>query len=65
MYYYDKPSPYAEQIEDIIINAVQDILPASFKTPRPSINKPALKKIIAGKAIDLYAESAHYHRSRH
>jgi hypothetical protein len=58
MYYYDKPSPYAEQIEDIIINAVQDILPASFKTPRPSINKPVLKKIIAGKAIDLYAESA-------
>jgi hypothetical protein len=31
MYYYDKPSPLSEEAEDIIINAVHELLPQSFK----------------------------------
>ncbi|HLT07190.1 MAG TPA: neutral/alkaline non-lysosomal ceramidase N-terminal domain-containing protein [Cyclobacteriaceae bacterium] len=31
MYYYDKPSPLSEEAEDIIIKAVHDLLPQSFK----------------------------------
>lgn len=31
MYYYDKPSPLSEEVEDIIINAVHELLPHSFK----------------------------------
>jgi neutral ceramidase len=38
MYYYDKPSPFAEEVEDIIVAAVHDIIPASFKVPRESTN---------------------------
>lgn len=34
MYYYDKPSPFAEEVEDIIISAVHELLPATF------INQP-------------------------
>ncbi|MEO6187916.1 MAG: hypothetical protein ABIO82_06590 [Ginsengibacter sp.] len=38
MYYYDKPSPFAEEVEDIIIAAVHDIIPAAFKVARESTN---------------------------
>jgi hypothetical protein len=31
MYSYDQPSPFAEEVEDIIIEAVYDLLPESFK----------------------------------
>lgn len=31
MYWYDKPSPYKPEIEDMIIQAVVDLLPGSFK----------------------------------
>lgn len=31
MYWYDKPSPYKPEIEDIIIQAVHDLLPGRFK----------------------------------
>lgn len=31
MYYYDKPSPFVEEVEDIIIKAVHELLPATFK----------------------------------
>ncbi|MEX0883866.1 MAG: hypothetical protein WDZ72_10375, partial [Cyclobacteriaceae bacterium] len=30
MYYYDKPSPFAEEVEDLIINTVHELLPAVF-----------------------------------
>ncbi|MBD3627285.1 hypothetical protein [Cyclobacterium sp.] len=30
MYYYDKPSPFAEGIEELIINTVHELLPPSF-----------------------------------
>jgi hypothetical protein len=57
MYYYDKPSPFAEEVEDIIVSAVHDILPSAFNTPA-STNQP--KKVIGevGKTIDLSAETA-------
>jgi len=31
MYYYDKPSPYSDKIEDMIINSVHELIPKSFK----------------------------------
>lgn len=31
MYYYDKPSPFSEEVEDIIIEAVHELLPPMFK----------------------------------
>lgn len=58
MYYYDKPSPYAEAVEDIIVKAVHDLLPKTFKTVRASINKPVSLKGEEGKAIELHAEMA-------
>lgn len=42
MYWYDKPSPFVEEVEDIIVNAVHDLLPSSFKTERKKTNKPEL-----------------------
>lgn len=30
MYYYDKPSPFAEEVEDLIINTVHELLPTTF-----------------------------------
>jgi len=58
MYYYDKPSPFVEEVEDIIVKAVHDILPADFRTIRVSINIPAVVRAEAGKAIELRAEVA-------
>ncbi len=31
MYYYDKPAPFAVEVEDIIISTVHELLPMSFK----------------------------------
>ena len=31
MYYYDKPSPFSEEVEDIIIEAVHKLLPPMFR----------------------------------
>lgn len=31
MYYYDKPSPFAEDVEERIITAVHDLMPKAFK----------------------------------
>lgn len=38
MYYYDKPSPFSPEVEDIIVEAVHDITPAAFKEKRASAN---------------------------
>ncbi len=57
MYYYDKPSPFAEEVEDIIVNAVHDILPPTFNTP-VSKNHPQVVKGEAGHSIDLSAETS-------
>ncbi len=42
MFCYDKPSPFVEEVEDIIINAVHDIIPGSFKLARDTVNSQAL-----------------------
>lgn len=34
MYWYDKPSPFSEDVEDIIIEAVRAIMPASYRKKR-------------------------------
>lgn len=31
MYWYNMPAPFSEKVEDIIVNAVRDLVPASFK----------------------------------
>ena len=38
MYCYDKPSPLAEDAEDIIATAVHEMIPASFKLKRDTTN---------------------------
>jgi hypothetical protein len=40
MYWYNKPSPFAGEVEDIIVGAVHDLVPASFKERRASANTP-------------------------
>jgi hypothetical protein len=35
MYWYDKPVPFAPAVEDLIVNAVHDIVASAFKTERP------------------------------
>lgn len=57
MYWYNKPSPFAEEVEDIIIAGVHDLLPASFKTERPSNNSPELVSV-SGDTAHLSAASA-------
>ena len=42
MYWYNKPSPFVPEVEDIIINAVAGLMPAAFKDERPGSNKPGL-----------------------
>lgn len=45
MYYYDKPSPFSTEVEDLIIHSVHKLLPASFKEKRLEVNQ--LKKVMA------------------
>ncbi|MCD2422473.1 hypothetical protein LQ567_06840 [Niabella pedocola] len=42
MYWYNKPSPFVPEVEDMIVNAVGEAMPASFKDQRPAGNQPAL-----------------------
>ncbi|MGJ7029637.1 neutral/alkaline non-lysosomal ceramidase N-terminal domain-containing protein [Niabella hirudinis] len=42
MYWYNKPSPFVPEVEDIIVNAVGGLMPASFKDKRPSGNHQEL-----------------------
>jgi hypothetical protein len=58
MYYYDKPSPFAEQVEDIIVTAVTELLPESFKSRRDTVNQLKLVQPAADGTINLIAESA-------
>lgn len=39
MYWYNKPSPFAPEVEDIIVNAVAELMPASIKESRPVVNR--------------------------
>lgn len=42
MYCYDKPSPFTEAVEDIIISAVHNIIPEAFRLERDSVNRQEL-----------------------
>ena len=58
MYYYDKPSPFAEEVEDIIIEAVHDLLPDAYKAARPTINRAELITADDKGVLHLWAENA-------
>lgn len=38
MYWYNKPSPFAPEVEDIIIQAATELMPAAFTQSRPLTN---------------------------
>ena len=59
MYWYDKPSPFVEEVEDIIISAVHDLMPESFKAARPETNSPQVVVAGSDNIIHLNAEFAH------
>lgn len=58
MYWYDKPSPFAAEVEDIIVAAVHDLLPSSFKKIRPAKNALRLIRPAGDQALHLIASSA-------
>ncbi len=58
MYYYDKPSPFAEEVEDIIVKAVHDLLPAEYNAVRVSNNHPEVVRPEASGVFQLRAEVA-------
>lgn len=58
MYYYDKPSPFVEEVEDIIIEAVRDLLPASYKVERSTTNHPEVVLPEGDGDLHLSAEVA-------
>jgi hypothetical protein len=44
MYWYDKPAPFAEEVEDIIVGAVHELIAPAYKTERDSVNHQQLIK---------------------
>ena len=44
MYWYNRPSPFSEKVEDLIVDAVHDIIPPAFKSERDSTNRQELIK---------------------
>jgi hypothetical protein len=42
MYWYNKPAPFAPEVEDIIALAVDDLMPEVFKRERPETNHQEL-----------------------
>lgn len=58
MYWYNKPSPFDPRVEDMIVDAVRELLPESFKSRRPENNSPAVVQPGAGSIILLKAEDA-------
>ncbi|MEO7045654.1 MAG: neutral/alkaline non-lysosomal ceramidase N-terminal domain-containing protein, partial [Ferruginibacter sp.] len=42
MYWYDKPTKFSSTVEDLIINAVHDLVPVTFKADRPATNRQQL-----------------------
>lgn len=57
MYCYDKPSPLAEEAEDIIVTAVHEMIPASFKLKRDTVNHQ--ETIVRKDDGALYLTAAH------
>ena len=58
MYYYDKPSSFVEEVEDITVAAVHDLLPASYTTKRDTVNHPEVIHPKNHDTIQLRAEDA-------
>ena len=58
MYCYDKPSPLKEEAEDIIVNAVHDLLPAAFSIKRAASNYQELIGEKDDGSFDLEASKA-------
>jgi hypothetical protein len=58
MYWYDKPSPFSVEVEDIIVKAVHDLLPESYKGIRPETNSPSVIKPGVDGELLLKAEDA-------
>lgn len=58
MYCYDKPSPFVEEVEDIIVTAVHDLLPATYKMERPLKNSPIVIQPEEDGILYLRAEIA-------
>ena len=51
MYWYNKPSAFAPEVEDIIVDAVGTLMPSSFKESRPVVNS---KELIQEKEDGTY-----------
>ena len=58
MYYYDKPSPFSTEIEEIIVDAVHDLMPPAFSTDRPKENQLKTVKAEADNRYVLWAADA-------
>lgn len=58
MYFYDKPSPFADEVEEIVVKAVHELLPVEYNAVRPSINHPEVVRPGVGGVIQLKAEVA-------
>ena len=39
MYWYNKPSPFAPEVEALIVNAAGELMPSAFKEERPAVNR--------------------------
>ena len=58
MYYYDKPSPFAPEVEDIIITAVHDLIAPAFKLERKATNHQELVRMGNEPTLHLTAADA-------
>ncbi len=61
IYGYDRPSLLTPDIEEIIIETTRELLPPSFKVPRPMTNVPAAVQRTGSGTYLLTAESASAH----
>lgn len=53
MYWYNKPVPFAPEVEDVILKATAEIMSPSFKEMRPEANHPELIQQNRDGAYDL------------
>lgn len=53
MFWYNKPSPFAPEVEDIILNAVNELMPEAFRNKRPGNNQQQLIQKSEGGAYYL------------
>lgn len=58
MYWYNKPAPFAPEVEDLIVQAVDELMPAAFKAKRPDENKQELIQGGPGGMYQLASWSA-------